>query len=250
MPMPQTLNDIPAFVERIDQLKVDRIYLVTGNFQDDRVFTIGLFGERPSLTEADGTDEIDLGLYAGTLTSDDTSSAGLKWLGLGLEKEGVRAWRVNGLSHFLEPDGTLVPSSPTLEWKGATGEFYSAEAKKWAEVAYDTGLGRYEPTGNVMWLVNESYFIDSKGGIWTIDKLLNGDITLRTFLDDMAFETIYYAKADQVGASPSGPSQADAAFVNPNGDNIDLIFTPDLLVAIVKSLLNAATDVKDNTKAN
>jgi hypothetical protein len=271
MPMPQTLNDIPAFVERIDELKVDRITLVTGNVQEGRIFTVGLFGERPSLSVPGATDEIDMGLYAGTLETDAAKSAALKWLGLSMSKPVSSAmfWNVNGLAQFMEPAG---PDIPKPEWDGAEGEFYHGEAKKWAEVVYSgipSSPASY--TGNVMWMCNESYFINSKGEVWTIDKLLTGDITLRTFLDDMAFETIYYTKADSGPAGPATlrPSQtvdADFGYVvapdnlmnttgapvtqafNAHGDNIDLIFTPDLLVAIVKSLLNAATDVKDDTK--
>lgn len=223
--LPASLNEFPGFfVEREDSIKVDQTELVLANTTDqDNVFTIGFFGKRDPNK---GEDKIESDLYVGTLQSGGGSTARQKLFNLALDASG----NISGLTRFKSDT-----SVARIDVEGTGGELYSNSAERWTSAVDSSKL----------WLASEQFVIDNNGKVKNISDFINGVTDFETLLKNTAGEVGVFLKKD-LGTTPDTVNDAvNFAGGNAALNNIDLVFTPDLALAIVKSLATSLDSVKN-----
>lgn len=224
--LPDKITEFPGFFSQQDKaLKVDAAELVMANMGDaNSVFTIGFFGKRDPNS---GTDDIKSDLYVGTLTG-STARHDLFQLAQNYNPQGYN------LTRFVEEvDTGHFPQTQLDSGDNPNGELYHWDAR-----LYSTPDNAHH-----MWLATENWVIDNNGQVRNIKDFTEGSSNFQNLIKDTAGEVAIFAKNDSGSDSPL-QTDYNANGENPNGKNIDLVFTPDLAFSIIKTLATSGDALK------
>lgn len=226
--LPENLNEIPGFMSSNEStLKVDQSEMVLANQADtNNIFVVAFMGVRSGTV----TDDIDPNLYVGTLSSISSLFQ-------------VSPTNTTGLTQFYKA-GTNGDTRTDIFNSGTGGELYSNSAVAWNSInCATTACGG----GNAIWLASENFAITNGGAIRNVSDF-TASSDFQGLLADTAGQVGIFVKSGTVGSQTVGSAESTVmAGGNATSKNIDMIFTPDLPIAIIKSL---ATSLDAASNAN
>jgi hypothetical protein len=228
--LPANINEFPGFFkDEGENIKLDQASLILANIDSatNETFTIAFLGSRDKTSTSD---EIDPDLYIGTFT-DSAKRSTL----FALDVDNA----TTNLTRFKEDSSVKSVDSGDSD----TGELSAHYADRWKEVGNES---------NTVWLASEQFIINNSGGIRNVSDFTSGGTDYETLLKESAGEIGAFVKQDVSGA----PSRTLDVTANRNSGttgfkggnvskrNVDLVFTPDLALAIIKSLASSAEDIQ------